>query len=205
MSTETTRESPAQQDAPTGGTITIKRGATREVVYHASRGKPEAPAAPGRTSARQRRRCRFCGRPILFLGAPLVLVLVFTLRLQRLPGGSAYANLSGYAALLDLGRSGDEVRATVAVRPGGRVATFMLRQSPTAPGSPVEVVFRADSDLQKPVLLYGETPGPGSPTTMLQVPLRALPGRPLSVRAELSIGGRTVTLVRTIAAGDANP
>ncbi len=191
----------ARPDARTGGTLTIRKGADREVVYYASDAENAKPAA-ARPSPKRRRRCLLCGRPILLLGAPLVLVLVFTMRLQRTTGGTPLVNVSGYAALLELARSGDEIRATVTMRQGSRLTAFMLRQRLLEPGSPVEIVFYSDNEGQKPVLLYGETPGNGSPATILQARLQAAPGRPLSVRADLAVGGKTVSLTRAVAASE---
>jgi hypothetical protein len=190
----------ALPEPSTGGTLTIRKGADRDIVFYASSDEHEKPAAPRLGQERRRRRCLLCGRPILLLGAPLLLVLVFTMRLQRTTGGTPLVNVSGYAALLELARSGDEILATVTMRPGSRLTTFMLRQRRLEPGSPLEILFYSDNERQKPVLLYGETPGNGSPETILQARLQAVPGQPLSVRADLAVGGNTVSLTRAVAA-----
>jgi hypothetical protein len=191
-------------DAPTGGRLVIKKGAARDTEYRTRQQsrreehRKYEPSASTRAPAPKRRKCRFCGRPMLFVAAPLVLVIVFALRVQRSSQTNALGSVSGYAVLLDAARSEEGLVAAVGIRPGGKLAAMLLRARPEPAGSPVQVVFSTDSPAQRPILLYGETPGGELAQTVLRADLASDSRPTVVVRAEVSIGGKTVTLARTL-------
>jgi hypothetical protein len=191
----------ARADAPTGGRIVQKRGAARDLQFwgHSDRSRP---ARPSVASTKTKRKCVLCGRPILFLAAPVLLVAIFGLRSQRsqqTPPSSGY--LAGYQITLDAFASAREVNVVVTVQPAGRLLGLLLRTRPAAAGTPVTAAIYLGSHAASAEYVFGQAPNSAGGTTELETLLRPPAGVSLGtapvVSAQVSMAGRSLSLSRT--------
>ncbi len=179
---------------PGGPRLRIRRDAEIPQEYHYSReerlARPDAPRRREPTQGFFRRNRRF----IILFGNILLLFVVLILLRERLSGGGGAGRIGVYSLSLQGLRFEDTVYATVTVKDSRR------RELKAAePAGRVSVRFT----LQPAGEVYPQSaalpPGAGEEVVVgVSIPLAAGQAEPQELRAEVSIGGQTRSLSRTI-------
>jgi len=195
----------ARPDARTGGTLVLKKGAGRDVDFHANPTRRRSADSGPTLSRPKKRKCLFCGKPMLFVSAPLILVIAFVIRGQQSSTPGATAAAAGYMISLDARTLGSEVAITITVRPPNRLLRLFLRAKPAPAGTPVNAALYAPLLTDSPELLFGATPEAGQDVATLSTRIKARGGEARQVgtpvSAQVSISGQTVSLATRVRAG----
>lgn len=134
---------------------------------------------------------------MLFILAPLALVVVFVLRSPSTGSREDHAVLAGYTITVSARDESGDARVLVAVEPAGRLQMLILREKPAPAGTPVAAAIYSTAGEGGPDMIYGLTPAPGDPDAIFETRVRG-GGLGTVVVAEVSILGKTVSLTAPI-------
>jgi hypothetical protein len=185
------REQPGEPEAPR---LRIRRGAELPQEFHYSReerlARPDAPRKREPQKGFFHRNRRFI---ILFGNIVLLFVLVILLR-ERISGGGGTARIGVYSLTLQGLRFGDTVYATLTVRDSSR-----RERKGREPAGRVSVRFSLEPAGEAYPQSAALPQGPGEEVAVGEaIPLAEGQAEVRELRAEVSIGGETRSLRRTI-------